>query len=499
MSIPTTLRVPFTYVEFDSSRAFVGPSILAYRALIVGAMLAAGTKTADEIVRITSAGQAATFWGAGSNMHRMAIAWFANNKTTEVYGQGVTEATGAQGAVDLVITGNATADGTFYLYVVGKLIQVAVSSGDTPTVVSGAIETAVNADTTLPVTCDGSSVGGTATFTAKNTGLTGNDIDIRINMNDGEELPAGESVTVGGSGHQGFLTGGSGAVDLTSAIAAWSDEWYNVIVSEVNDATNIALVEAELTDRFGPIRMIDGVYFTGYRGNLSGLSSYGNARNSPHVVVMENGGAAGIGSPSTTMEKAASTAGRVAASAENDPAQPFQTLELVGIIPPAVSERFTLTERNTLLFDGIATSVVSGGRVRIERAITTYQTNAQSAADVAYLDSNTLFILMYLRYDFRTQIQTRYPRAKLADDGVQVAPGQSVMTPKVGRAEAVAIFRAWENLGLVENVEQFKTDLVVERNQSDPNRMDWILPPDLINQLRVNGATIQFLLQSPSL
>lgn len=499
MSIPTTLRVPFTYVEFDSSRAFQGPSILKYQALLVGAMLSTGTKTANDIVRITSADQAATYWGAGSVMHRLAIAWFANNKTTEVYGQGITEATGAKGTCDLVITGSATADGTFYLYVCGKQIQVSISSGDSPTDASPAIAAAVNADTSLPVTADGTSVGGTVTFEAKNNGLTGNDIDIRINYNDGEELPAGQTVTVGGSGHQGFLTGGSGTVDLTTAIAAWADEWYNVICSEVNDVTNLALIEAELADRFGPIRMIDGVYFTGYRDTLSNLSSYGNARNSPHVVVMENGGSSGIGSPSTTFEKAAATAAQVAASAENDPAQPFQTLELIGILPPTVSERFTLSERNILLYDGIATSVVSGGKVRIERAITTYQTNAAGAADIAYLDSNTLFTLMYLRYDFRTQIQTKYPRAKLADDGVQVGPGQSVMTPKVGRAEAVAIFRQWEFLGLVENIDQFKTDLIVERSISDPNRMDWILPPDLINQLRVNGATIQFLLQSLSI
>ena len=498
MTIPTTLRVPFTYVEFDSSRAFEGPSILKYNNLIIGEMLAAGTKTADEILQITSADQAGTYWGAGSVMHRMAISWFKNNKTGTVYGQGITEATGAQGTVDLVITGNATADGTFYLYVVGQQIQVAVSSGDTPTVVGDAIEAAVNAITSLPVTA--SNTTGTITFTAKQKGLVGNDIDVRVNYNDGEELPAGETVTVGGSGLQGFLTGGTGSPDVTNAIAAWGDEWYNVILTSVNDATNIALFEAELADRFGPIRMIDGVLFTGVRGTLAALTTYGNNRNSPHVVVVENGGVNGIGSPSTTWEKTAAEAGRVSAEAEIDPARPFQTLELVGILAPPVTERFTLIERNGLLYDGIATTNVdSAGKTRIERAITTYQTNAAGAADIAYLDSNTLFTLMFLRYDFRQTIRTKYPRAKLADDGVQVAPGQSVMTPKVGRAEAVSKFRQWEFQGLVENIEQFKTDLIVERSVSDPNRLNWILPPDLINQLRVNGATIQFLLQSPTI
>jgi len=53
-----------------------------------------------------------------------------------------------------------------------------------------------------------------------------------------------------------------------------------------------------------------------------------------------------------------------------------------------------------------------------------YQTNVAGAEDTAFLDINTLLTLMFLRFDFRNQILTRYPRAKLADDGVQVGPGR---------------------------------------------------------------------------
>ena len=37
-------------------------------------------------------------------------------------------------------------------------------------------------------------------------------------------------------------------------------------------------------------------------------------------------------------------------------------------------------------------------------------------------------------------------------------------------------------------------DLVVERDQSDPNRLNFLLPPDLINQLMVTAASLQFRL-----
>ena len=68
------------------------------------------------------------------------------------------------------------------------------------------------------------------------------------------------------------------------------------------------------------------------------------------------------------------------------------------------------------------------------------------------------------------------------------------MTPKVAKAEAIARFRLWEELGLVEDIDQFKEELIVERNAQDVNRLDFLLPPNLINQLRVVGVKIGFIL-----
>ncbi|XFB08767.1 hypothetical protein AAGT13_20535, partial [Azotobacter salinestris] len=47
---------------------------------------------------------------------------------------------------------------------------------------------------------------------------------------------------------------------------------------------------------------------------------------------------------------------------------------------------------------------------------------------------------------------------------------------------------------LVENIDDFKANLVAERNASDPNRLDLLLPPDLVNQLRIIANKIQFRL-----
>jgi phage tail sheath gpL-like len=49
-----------------------------------------------------------------------------------------------------------------------------------------------------------------------------------------------------------------------------------------------------------------------------------------------------------------------------------------------------------------------------------------------------------------------------------------------------------EEKGLVENFDDFKANLVVERNATDANRLDFSLPPNLINGLQRTAAQIQF-------
>ena len=202
-----------------------------------------------------------------------------------------------------------------------------------------------------------------------------------------------------------------------------------------------------------------------------------------------------IAGPSPSFEWSAKIAAVVSQNGQIDPARPFQTLPLAGLLAPKDSELFIFTERDQILKAGGSTySKDSGGVVRIERLRTTRIENAFSAADESLADLNPKLTLSFLRFDFRNMMLTKYPRHKLANDGTRFSAGQAIITPSGGKAEAVAKFRQWEELGLVEGGSQFKRDLIVERNASDPNRLDFLLPPDLVNQLRVSGVQIAFLL-----
>lgn len=69
-----------------------------------------------------------------------------------------------------------------------------------------------------------------------------------------------------------------------------------------------------------------------------------------------------------------------------------------------------------------------------------------------------------------------------------------MVTAKIIKAELVTLHSDWVQAGLVEDVESFKNELIVERNASDVNRVDVLLPPNLVNQLRIFVAKIEFRL-----
>lgn len=482
-SIPLANRVPFVFAEFDGSNAVQGPQILNFRALLIGQKTAGGTADANSLVLITSAAQAKTLFGSGSVLAGMFEAFFAQNSFTEVWAMPVADdGSGVAATGSIETSGTATASGTISMLVAGREVRAAVASGNNATAVATAISSAINAIADLPVTA--SALSGTVTITAKNKGTTGNDIDLRVNYYDGESTPAGLTVTITA------MASGATNPSLSAAIAALGDEWFHLIGCALRDGSSLAALKTEMDSRWGPIRQIDGHVVTSASGTVGEMTTLGGTLNDKHLTVV-----ATQKSPTPAYEVAAETAGIVAYYAAIDPARPLQTLGYQWMKAPARADRYTLTERNTLLYTGIATIRVStAGAVTVERLVTTYRTNAAGGTDPAYLDTETLMTLQYIRWDWRNYVLNKYPRHKLANDGTRYAPGQAIVTPLVMKAEAVAKFRDWELIGLVEGFEQFKRDLIVERNASDPNRLDVLMPPDLVNQLRVLGTKFSWLL-----
>ncbi len=485
--VPVNLLTPGQYVEFDNSKANKGLVIMPNRILILAQKLAAGTATADVPFLASRLSDVQTACGRGSHAALMYQWSFGVTDTVETWILPLDDnGSGVAASGTLALSGTPTEAGLLNFYISGVLLQVAVALTDTATTLATAMAAAINANGDLPVTASSST--GTVTVTARNKGTLGNDIDMRMNYHSmTDRTPAGITATVTA------MASGAGDPTIATAIANFGETQYNTILTGLNDSVSLGLLETEMDLRWGPLKQIDGRIHTGKRGTVGTLNTWGSSRNSPHVLAwsVETGG-----SPNPAWQHAA-VWGTICAYRLGgiDPARPVQTLVGPGLLPATQEKRFTRAERNNLLSYGLATFVAdNSGKLMVERAVTTYTLNASGFVDPSYRDAETMYTLSYLRYSVRARIAQKFPDYKLANDGTNFAPGNAIVTPRTIRGELIALFRDWEEVGLVENFDQFKADLIVQRSPTDVNRVDVLLPPDLVNQFRVFAAKLEFRL-----
>ena len=486
IQVPIGIKVPGNYVEFDTSKSQQGLSLQIFNALIIGQRLSTGTKAEKVIDKITSAAQGREFYGAGSMLSAMIDTFISDNQNlNELNAISLDDDGGAVVAAGSyeVLTA-ATADGTLALMIGGRNYKVAVLNADTEAEIITKLIAVIQADTDRFVNAVVDGVNSDAMdLTARNLGLVGNDLDIRESFFDDESLPAGITSTIVP------MANGTSNPDITDIITAMGETQYNIIIMPYSDTANLTLMQTELVDRWGPIRQNDGHLFFCRKESFAAHDTFLDGRNNEQESVMN------IAGPTPTFMWASNIGAQIARNGQIDPARPFQTLALRQVLAPADSELLIFGERDLALKAGSSTFFVDSGRVvRIERIRTTRIENEFGALDEALADLNPKLTLSFIRFDYRTMLFLKFPRHKLADDGTRFGPGQAIVTPKVLKGEAVARFELWEEQGLVEGFEQFKRDLIIERSSTDVNRADHLLSPDLMNQLRVNGVQIGFLL-----
>lgn len=492
-------KLPGTSIEVDPSQA--GTPVNPKAGLLVG-ISKGGTATVDTPIAVGTQQDANSFFGTGSMLATMFKKWFSLNKSQVLYALPIAEpAAGVVATGTIVVTAAATVAGTLALYIAGQKVAVLIGSADTTATIAASINTAINAVTDLPVTSTVAT--NTVTITAKFKGLIGNDIRVETNYRGfygGEFYPAGLALTLPATN---FLTGGTGTPTFTTAIANLGDAPYKFVVNPWTDSGTISAWDTEygFTDsgRWGWIRQSYGQIFSARRDTYSNFITYGPTNNSAiyHILAIENA------SPSPVWEWAAQFGAQAARAFTLDPARPLQTLQLNDCLPAPVAGRFNKTQLNAVATVGLAiqgTDIdgVGSGVPMILREQSTYQKNVLGISDNAYELATTLATLDELFTRLRQTISNKYPRHKLANNGTRFGPGQAIITPNIAKAELVAQYDAWEFDGLVENVDAFVANLIVVRSSIEPNTLEVLLPPDLVNQLRRFNVRAQFRLQFPA-
>jgi phage tail sheath gpL-like len=378
-----------------------------------------------------------------------------------------------------------------------------VTAGMTAAQVVIAIVAAINAIPGLPATGSGSV--SPVTLTADNKGTLGNSIDIRLNyfgVQQGESTPAGLTLTVTA------MAGGATDPDLGGLDPILGDVNYDFIaLAGYNTTTLLNEIQTLMSNssgRWSWTRANYGHVWTAKMdADATGATNlaFGTARNDPHVAAVTYEPA-----PPPPWAVAATWLGAVAPALKADPARPVQTLTLPGLLAPPKSGRYTKSTRQSLLSSGLATMTYnSDGTCQIQRCVTTYQKNPAGAADQSYLDTETLYQLMFIARFRVNRIAQKFPRAKLAADGTNfgfqgVASGETpnIVTPSVMRSELIAQYAELIDLGICQDMDDYKAGLVVQLNANDASRLDVLDDPILIGGLRVTAILEQFRLIPPS-
>ena len=493
--IPQDWRLPLYWVEVDPSKA--GIWTIRQPALLVGIMTTDGVALPDVAIPVGTQAQADKQFGQGSHLACMFKAFFANNFANEVWGLPVKEAvagTAATGTITVTVDVGGHEAGTINLYIAGHHVPVNIAAADTVNEINVAISAAINENFDLPVSSVGSPT--SVTLTCNWKGTSGNDItmtDSYYGRMGSEELPKGIKIAYG---TLGMLSGGISVPIFDTAIGNLGERNFEYVAMPFTDSTSMIAWETEFgfTDsgRWGWMRQLFGHIFSAKRGDYPALLTFGQSRNNGVTSIM----GVDLASPSPVYEWSAAYAAKAQRALINDPARPLQTLELTAILPAPLHERFNRPELNALAGSGIATQEADvNGLPMILRETTTYQLNLYGQGDDAYELVTTLATLARLLRTQKQSITSTFPRHKLADDGTRFGPGQAIVTPGLIKAHLVADYRIDMFNGLVENIAAFKQNLLVERDPNNPNRVNVLYPPDLINQLRVFAVLAQFRLQ----
>lgn len=372
------------------------------KVVIVGSYDPAKTTIVDDVpVLVNTPEQVANTYGAGFMLHRL-VKWFHKE------GQGIPmyvvpqSEVGTAAAGGISITGPATAAGEVVIYFCGdteERVAVTVASGDTPTEIALALNTAINAKANLPVT---SAVDGTndyeLDFTSKSEGTYGNFISIKFSLLDGEELPAGIAIAITD------MAAGATDPDISTALIGLGEgdsqnqldftalvHGYGNVTANLNAISTYNGSGDEFSGNYAklvarPFYSLQGDVVKAAAGQTAVLAVAAGRK-----LDRTNGVVVAPDSPSHPSELGAITTGAVEVVAGMVAPQNYQDIVLSGVLPGPNStsgDRWTddYTARDTAVKSGVGTTTLKNNAVVIQDLVTFYHPDDVAQGNNGYRD-----------------------------------------------------------------------------------------------------------------
>jgi len=462
-TIPDGIKRPGRFIEFRTAAALRSLPSNVQKVLLIGQRTSAGLVAELVPTQFFDTEDAANNFGDGSILDMMARAAIATNKYLNLFAIGVDDAVGsAARQFTITVAGTIADSGWVRLWIGDRYAQAAYAVGDSASDIATALKVVVDALSGLPATNTRSN--GVLTFTARNKGTVPNSIPIACEVSNVGGATLTYAQTVAGSGDPDIHAAGNVLDKILPGR-------YHVIASSFNTATMLGYIADYLTEKSGATEMRPEVCWAGL------LDTVGNSETLSGTVGHERVFVVAFKACKTPPFIIAAAAAAADASF-SDPAMPRDDAELTPVLAPALVDRYSETEVETLLNNGItALRVGDGESVQISRMVSTYQT------DERYLDGTTIKSLDYFRDSVSAMVAAKYQPGKMDNDSIADLKEDLISTAK-----------DLEDLKILRNIEENRDGFIVEEDLANVGQLNAKVPGPVVPGLHVFAAQIDLQL-----
>lgn len=466
------MPIPGTYIEVQFAAGTAGGDLSAKKVLLLASSLAAGTIVQDTEIYgpISGVDEAELKGGSGSPLHRMARAFFAVNKTAQVYLCAPTRSAGTQATFSITIATNATGAGVAKILFCEESLEYAFLSGDTPTIIAAGLVAAFNAKTALPATA--ANAAGVVTLTAKVPGPEGNAL-LAV-----AAITSGVATTVTNTTESAFA-GGATSASYTNALVTLAAQDFDLIVPGTHAGagadTALSALVAQINVQALPVTGIRQKVIAGVALAPSTAVTLAQSINKPRLDIVNYRG--------SSIEPCVVAAVAAAVQANTYFGDPSINLAGYGkgandIFPLArprvAANAFTTTEQTLLLNGGVTPiAVTATGTPYIVREVTTYSLNG-ATPDYRVRDSHRVMVADWFADTLAARLATA-PWKKICEDPPNdVQPPSNFGTPKRVKGLVEQLVSDAVDFGYVDPAKKLQTmsELAVGIDPIVPTRMN---------------------------
>jgi phage tail sheath gpL-like len=495
LAVAPAIKTPGFYLVVDLLGDPANPGSDVVRALLMAPKGSAGTLVNNtEVRQLFGPDDGATAYGPGTPGHLAAKRFFKQNPLGQLYAISPAPSAGVAATGTQTFTGPATQNSAIRFRHCGRITDVAWNNGESATTfcARAALAIAAKGDD-LPLT-PAANVG-SIDYTAKLTGLWGNDILLNASI-----LTGGGGIAI--SVNPAALTGGTLEPDFTTALSTVSTVEYRRIIGVLSNAdataaggtSNAARIAAHIDANETGNQALLQVGVVGHTGSIANVMAGAIARNNEAFEYVF-----GQNFEDLPGELAAADAGDALkwSAIRANYNRIGNKLDLYGP-RDIVAEKLTVNETESLLNNGVTPLDVEllTGELFLVRPITTHSLNGASQ-DYRALDLSDTDGMFTVAADLRSALPIQFANTSITPD---LPAGQNRLPAGVTERRDIQAFvesrlSRWVDLGVVQgdrlDASITAGELIVEINATDGSQVDIFLPLAIVRPLAKLGVVAQ--------